>query len=114
MYEGGENDVRTVFIDVILCSVSLQIKFSESIYEYFVEIGFSNGTTSEIPAGMTAFTPFYLPTENNTPSVVNVSLSPTPTHCGSKTKPSVDRLWSNYTIEVHFPEGAHVYQSVFQ
>ncbi|KAG2752878.1 hypothetical protein P692DRAFT_20871405 [Suillus brevipes Sb2] len=95
--EGGENDII----------------FSESIYEYFVEIGFSNGTTSEIPAGMTAFTPFYLPPENNTPSVVNVSLSPTPTHCGSNMKPSVDRLRSNYTIEVHFPEGAHVYQNSF-
>jgi hypothetical protein len=112
--EGGENDVRTFFIDFILCSVSLQIIFSESIYEYFVEIGFSNGTTSEIPAGMTAFTPFYLPPENNTPNVVNVSLSPTPTHCGSNMKSSVDRLRSNYTIEVHFPEGAHVYQSMFQ
>ncbi|KIK44192.1 hypothetical protein CY34DRAFT_802892 [Suillus luteus UH-Slu-Lm8-n1] len=87
------------------------IIFSESIYEYFVEIGFSNGTTSEIPAGMTAFTPFYLPTENHTPSVVNVSLSPIPTHCGSNMKPSVDRLRSNYTIEVHFSEGAHVYQN---
>jgi hypothetical protein len=83
---------------------------SESIYEYFVEIGFSNGTISEIPAGMTAFAPFYLSTENNTPSV-NVSLSPTPTRSRLNMKPPVDRLGSNYTIEVSFPEGAHVHQN---
>ncbi|KAG2084447.1 uncharacterized protein F5147DRAFT_797234 [Suillus discolor] len=84
---------------------------SESIYEYFVEIGFGNGTTSEIPAGMTAFNPFYLSTENNAPSV-NVSLSPAPARSVFNMKPSVvDRLRSNYTIEVSFPEGAHVYQN---
>ncbi|KAG2341000.1 hypothetical protein BDR05DRAFT_1002152 [Suillus weaverae] len=87
---------------------------SESIYEYFVEIGFSNGTTSEIPAGMTSFTPFYLLTENKAPSI-NVSLSQAPArHSGfmmKPSKPSVDRLRSNYTIEVSFPEGAHVYQN---
>ncbi|KAG1779474.1 hypothetical protein EV702DRAFT_1195422 [Suillus placidus] len=87
---------------------------SESIYEYFVEIGFSNGTTSEIPAGMTSFTPFYLSTENKAPSI-NVSLSQAPArHSGfnmKPSKPSVDRLRSNYTIEVSFPEGAHVYQN---
>ncbi|KAG2053072.1 hypothetical protein BDR06DRAFT_486880 [Suillus hirtellus] len=80
----------------------------ESIYEYFVEIGFSNGTTSEIPAGLTSFTPFYLSTENNAPSA-NVSLSST--HSGSNMKPSVDGLRSNYTVEVSFPEGAHVYRN---
>jgi hypothetical protein len=90
----------------------LQMMSSESIYEYFVEIGFSNGTTSEIPAGMTAFTPFYLSTENNAPSI-NVSLSPPPAPSFNK-KPSVDRLQSNYTIELSFPEGAHVHQSMFQ
>ncbi|KAG2346355.1 hypothetical protein BDR05DRAFT_779625 [Suillus weaverae] len=86
---------------------------SESIYEYFVEIGFSNGTNSEIPAGITSFTPFYLSTENKAPSI-NVSLSQAPAHSGFNTKlskPSADRLWSNYTIEVSFPEGAHVYQN---
>ncbi|KAG1865220.1 hypothetical protein C8R48DRAFT_772919 [Suillus tomentosus] len=81
---------------------------SESIYEYFVEIWFSNGTTSEIPAGMTAFTPFYLSTENDAPSA-NVPLSPA--RPGFNMKPSVDGLRSNYTIEVSFPEGAHVYRN---
>lgn len=80
----------------------------ESIYEYFVEIEFSNGTTSEIPAGMTAFTPFHLSTENNAPSA-NVSLSPA--RLGFNMKPSIDRLRSDYTIEVSFPEGAYVYQN---
>ncbi|KAG2092512.1 uncharacterized protein F5147DRAFT_619664 [Suillus discolor] len=80
----------------------------ESIYEYFVEIGFSNGTTSEIPAGMTAFTPFYLSMENNAPSA-NASLSPA--RLCFNMKPSVDSLRSNYTIEVSFPEGAYVYQN---
>ncbi|KAG1902450.1 uncharacterized protein F5891DRAFT_1216514 [Suillus fuscotomentosus] len=80
----------------------------ESIYEYFVEIEFGNGTTSEIPAGVTAFTPFYLSMENNAPSA-NVSLSPAPP--GFNTKPSVDGLRSNYTVEVSFPEGAHVYRN---
>jgi hypothetical protein len=115
MSNGGETDVRTVFIDFILCSLSFQIISSESIYEYFVEIGFSNGTTSEIPAGMTAFLPFYHSTENNALNI-NVSLSPPPIHssCNMKpSKPSVDSLRSNYTIEVSFPEGAHVYQSMF-
>jgi hypothetical protein len=83
---------------------------SESIYEYFIEIRFSNGTTSEIPAGITAFTPFYLSTENNAPSV-NLSLSPPPAHSGLNMKPSVDRLRSNYTIELSFPEGTHVHQN---
>ncbi|KAG2132708.1 uncharacterized protein EDB93DRAFT_1255125 [Suillus bovinus] len=94
MSNGGETDIIS----------------SESIYEYFVEIGFRNGTTSEIPAGITAFTPFHLPTENNAPSV-NVSLSAAPVHPGFNMKPSVDMLRSNYTIEVSFPEGAHVYQN---
>jgi hypothetical protein len=83
---------------------------SESIYEYFVEIRFSNGTTSEIPAGMTAFAPSYLPTENNTPSV-NVSLSRAPTRSRLNMKPPLDRLQINYTIEVSFPEGTHVHQN---
>ncbi|KAG1720260.1 hypothetical protein EDB19DRAFT_1918100 [Suillus lakei] len=85
---------------------------SESIYEYFVEIRFSNGTTSEISAGITAFTPFHLSTDNTAPSV-NVSLAP-PARSGHNMKPSkspVDRLRSNYTIEVSFPEGAYVYQN---
>ncbi|KAG2363433.1 hypothetical protein BDR07DRAFT_1460314 [Suillus spraguei] len=83
---------------------------SESIYEYFVEIGFSNGTTSEIRAGITAFTPFYLSTETHAPSI-NVSLSPAPAHPGSNMKPSIDRLRSNYTVEVSFPKGAYVHQN---
>ncbi|KAG2064707.1 hypothetical protein BDR04DRAFT_1122396 [Suillus decipiens] len=83
---------------------------SESIYEYFVEIGFSDGTTSEIRAGITAFTPFALSTEITAPSI-NVSLSPAPAHSGSNMKPSIDRLRSNYTIEVSFPEGAYVYRN---
>ncbi|KAG1717470.1 hypothetical protein EDB19DRAFT_1260961 [Suillus lakei] len=85
---------------------------SESLYEYFVEIKFSNGTTSEISAGITAFTPFCLSTDNKAPSV-NVSLAP-PGRSGPNMKPSespVDRLRSNYTIEVSFPEGAYVYQN---
>ncbi|KAG2046019.1 hypothetical protein BDR06DRAFT_1039890 [Suillus hirtellus] len=86
----------------------LYIISGESIYEYFVEIWFSNGTTSEIPAGMTAFTPFYLSTENDAPSA-NVPLSPA--HPGFNMKPSIDGLRSNYTIEVSFPEGAHVYRN---
>jgi hypothetical protein len=113
MSNGGASDVRTTFVDFTLCSMLLQIISSESIYEYFIEIGFSNGTTSEIPAGITAFTPFYLSTENNAPSV-NVSLSPPPAPCCFNKKPSVDRLRSNYTIELSFPEGAHVHQSMFQ
>lgn len=83
---------------------------SESIYEYFVEIGFSNGTISEIPAGMTAFTPFYHSTENKALNI-NVSLSPPFVHSSCDTKSSLDSLRSNYTIEVSFPEGAHVYRN---
>ncbi|KAG1774437.1 hypothetical protein EV702DRAFT_1240561 [Suillus placidus] len=84
--------------------------YSESIYEYFVEIRFSNGTISEIPAGVTAFTPFHLSTEDETSSV-NVSLAPAGLGSNSQScKRSVDRLRSNYTVEVSFPEGAHIDQ----
>lgn len=103
-------DCRTGFMTT---GGTTDIISSESIYEYFVEIGFSNGTTPEIRAGMTAFTPFYLPTENNSPSV-NVSLSPglvQPGYNMKPSKPSVDELWSNYTIEVSFPEGNNVYRN---
>ncbi|KAG2358487.1 hypothetical protein BDR07DRAFT_1489379 [Suillus spraguei] len=103
-------DCRTGLMDT---RRTIDIISSESIYEYFVEIGFSNGTTSEIRAGITAFTPLYLPTENNSPSV-NVSLSPGPVHPGPNMKPpkpSVDELRSNYTIEVSFTEGNHVYRN---
>jgi len=78
-----------------------QTIWGESIYEYFVEIQFRNGTTSEIPAGMTGFAPFYLPTEHDAPRV-NVSVGRT----------GVDMLQSNYTIEIS--EGAHIYKSVSQ
>ncbi|KAG1741431.1 uncharacterized protein EDB91DRAFT_1130369 [Suillus paluster] len=84
---------------------------SESIYEYFVEIKFSNGTTSEIPAGITAFTPFYRLTEKEAPDV-NVSLARAGPGSNMKLlEPLADMLRSNYTIEVSFPDGAHVYQN---
>ncbi|OJA18898.1 hypothetical protein AZE42_12454, partial [Rhizopogon vesiculosus] len=85
----------------------------ESIYEYFVEIKFSNGTTSEIPAGITAFDPVYLSTENDYPRRVNVSL----TRTRNRMQPvpalevPVDSLQSNYTIEIYFPNGTQVYQN---
>ncbi|KAG2135329.1 hypothetical protein DEU56DRAFT_901841 [Suillus clintonianus] len=81
---------------------------SESVYEYFVEIKFSNGTVSEIPAGITAFAPVYHPTDNDAP---HVSVSPEYRGPISDLGPSVDMLRSNYTIEIHFPDGAHVYQN---
>ncbi|KAG2341274.1 hypothetical protein BDR05DRAFT_965775 [Suillus weaverae] len=85
--------------------------YSESIYEYFVEIRFSNGTISEIPAGVTAFTPFHLSTEDEISSF-NVSLAPAGLSSNSQPcKRSVDRLRSNYTVEVSFPEGAHIDQN---
>jgi len=84
--------------------------WSEFIYEYFIEIKFRNGTTSEMPAGMTGFAPFYLPTEHNAPRRVNISLSMARTGQAAYMEPDV--LQSNYTIEVS--EGAHIYQSVSQ
>jgi len=84
-----------------------QTILGESIYEYFVEIQFRNGTTSEMPAGMTGFAPFYLPTEHDTPRL-NVSMART----GVDSNLGVDMLQSNYTIEVS--EGTRVYQSVSQ
>ncbi|KAG1779470.1 hypothetical protein EV702DRAFT_103564 [Suillus placidus] len=79
---------------------------SESIYEYFVEIRFGNGTISEIPAGITAFTPLYLSTQSDMPSG-NVSL--VPTDFSRNSKPVVDVLRSNYTVELSFPN--RVYQN---
>jgi hypothetical protein len=107
----GKTDVRTVFIDVVLqAHCSEQTIHSESIYEYFVEIKFSNGTTSEIPAGITAFTPFYLLTEDD---ALPVNLSVARTHHGPVpgSEPPVDMLQSNYTIEISFPDGTQVHQS---
>jgi hypothetical protein len=37
----------------------------EAIYEYFVRVAFTNGTTVEIPAGFTAFQPLYDPPSEN-------------------------------------------------
>jgi hypothetical protein len=57
---------------------------------------------------MTSFVPFHLHTENDVHHE-SVSLKrsyPNPSW-GS------DMLESNYTIDLHFPDGAHVYQSVF-
>jgi hypothetical protein len=107
----GKTDVRTIFIDVVLqAHCSEQTIHSESIYEYFVEIKFGNGTTSEIPAGITAFTPFYLLTEND---ALPVNLSVAHTHYGPVPgpEPPVDMLQSNYTIEISFPNGTQVHQS---
>jgi hypothetical protein len=57
---------------------------------------------------MTGFAPFPLPTKNASP--VNVSL--TRKVVGPYLE--LDVLQSNYTIEVSFPGGAHVYQGVSQ
>ncbi|OJA10098.1 hypothetical protein AZE42_07535 [Rhizopogon vesiculosus] len=78
----------------------------EFVYEYFVEIKFRNGTTSEIPAGMTAFAPFYLPTEHDA-SPTNVSLTRQVPGLGSNVE--LDTLQSNYTIEVS--DGTQIYQN---
>ncbi|KAG2135299.1 hypothetical protein DEU56DRAFT_981165 [Suillus clintonianus] len=83
---------------------------SESNYEYFVEIRFSNGTTWNIPAGITAFNPFYVSTEDETPSV-NVSMSPSGPGRGPRRREQLlDKLSSNYTVEVSFPEGTQINQ----
>ncbi|KAG2135309.1 hypothetical protein DEU56DRAFT_396632 [Suillus clintonianus] len=83
---------------------------SESNYEYFVEIRFSNGTTWNIPAGITAFNPFYVSTEDETPSV-NVSMSPVgPGQRPQQREQLLDKLSSNYTVEVSFPDGARINQ----
>ena len=60
---------------------------------------------------MTSFVPFYLPTEDDAPRV-NLSMS----HAGPgrNLEPPANMLQSNYTIELSFPDGAHVYQSVSQ
>ncbi|KAG1729731.1 hypothetical protein EDB19DRAFT_2027683 [Suillus lakei] len=83
--------------------------YSESIYEYFVEIRFGNGTIAEIPAGITAFTPLYLSTENGVPSR-NVSM--VLTSPGRNSEPVVDVLRSNYTIELCLPDGVYQNSSV--
>ncbi|OJA09806.1 hypothetical protein AZE42_10939 [Rhizopogon vesiculosus] len=83
----------------------------ESIYEYFVEIKFSNGTTSEIPAGITAFDPVYLSTENDYPRRVNVLLTRTRMQPVPVLEAPVDNLQSNYMVEIYFPNGTQVYQN---
>jgi hypothetical protein len=75
--------------------MSRQTIWGESIHGYFVEIKFCNSTTSEMPAGMTSFPSFFLPTENDVPRV-NVSLTRTGVGCNLK----VDMLQSNYTIKI--------------
>jgi hypothetical protein len=78
---------------------------SESIYEYFVQIRFSNGVIWKVPAGITAFTPFYLSTEDKAPNV-NVSLAPADIWNSRPRERS-----SNYTVEMSFPEGASAQNS---
>jgi hypothetical protein len=110
----GMTDVRTGFIDFVLqAHCSEQTIHSESIYEYFVEIKFSNGATSEIPAGITTFAPFYLSTKND---ILPENLSVARTHYEPVPgpEPLVDMLQSNYTIEISFPNGTQVHQSRFQ
>ncbi|KAG2135330.1 hypothetical protein DEU56DRAFT_807644 [Suillus clintonianus] len=79
---------------------------TESIYEYFVEIRFGNGTISEIPAGITSFTPLYLSTKDDT---LRRNISLVPQSPGRNSEPVVDVLRSNYTIELSFP--GRVYQN---
>ena len=109
-YSMIETDVRTILMNFVSrAHCRKQIISSESIYEYFVEVKFSNGTTSEIPAGITAFAPSYHLTESGAPPV-NVSLART-RMCPKPDSPPVDMLRSNYTIELSFPDGPQVYQS---
>jgi hypothetical protein len=105
-----ETDVRTILIDFALRThCREQTISSESTYEYFVEIKFSNGTTSEIPAGITASAPIYHLTESDAPRV-NLSLARGFPGSNPDFAP-VDMLQSNYTIELSFPDGTRVYQS---
>ncbi|KAG2135331.1 hypothetical protein DEU56DRAFT_807650 [Suillus clintonianus] len=78
---------------------------TESIYEYFVEIRFGNGTISETPAGITSFTPLYLSTKDDTLKR-NISVVP------QISEPVIDVLRSNYTIELSFPSRVNQNSSV--
>ncbi|KAG1717472.1 hypothetical protein EDB19DRAFT_1261096 [Suillus lakei] len=81
--------------------------YSESIYEYFVEIWFGNGTISEIPAGITSFTPLYVSTKND---ALSGNLFIAPADPGRSLEPVA--LRSNYTIELSFPDGVYQNSSV--
>jgi len=58
-----------------------------------------------MPAGITAFTPFYFSAEEDIP-YVNLSMA--------RPDPELDILQSNYTIEIPLLDRAHAYQSVSQ
>jgi hypothetical protein len=67
------------------------------MYEYFVRVAFTNGTTAEIPAGFTAFHPVYDPPRNDLVQSKTVQL---------QTKASLDGSLvdndpvANYTAEI--------------
>ncbi|KAH7931265.1 hypothetical protein BV22DRAFT_8466 [Leucogyrophana mollusca] len=63
--------------------------------EYFTEILFANGTSSELTAGVTAFLPTSAPVHSG-PTTINVTFVP---------ETEGDALPSNYTAEVTFPSG---------
>ncbi|KAH7916551.1 hypothetical protein BJ138DRAFT_995536, partial [Hygrophoropsis aurantiaca] len=72
-----------------------EIQQIESVYEYFIEILFANGTLREFPAGITAFQPLYLP---STPSNLKLTL---PLEIKSHKHDALrDPLQSNYTAEI--------------
>ncbi|KAH7924499.1 hypothetical protein BV22DRAFT_1129798 [Leucogyrophana mollusca] len=77
-----------------------EIVQAESVYEYFTEIHFANGTLKEISAGITAFQPLYPPVAERKSTVMLQLESDRHIPAGTP-----DPLQSNYTAEITVPVG---------
>ncbi|KAH7916555.1 hypothetical protein BJ138DRAFT_1052409 [Hygrophoropsis aurantiaca] len=88
----------------------VEIHQTESIYEYFTEMLFTNGTLKQFPAGITAFQPLYPPrlsTQSNLTVIVPLETDP-------KRDVLHDPLQSNYTAEITIPSNGIILQGSTQ
>ncbi|KAG8216386.1 hypothetical protein J3R82DRAFT_6490 [Butyriboletus roseoflavus] len=77
-----------------------EIAHVEWIYEYFAQISFSNGTTKEISAGVTAFQPLYDPARASQ-GLTSATVELKPISFGDMGKTST----TNYSIELNADSG---------
>ncbi|KIJ63027.1 hypothetical protein HYDPIDRAFT_168634 [Hydnomerulius pinastri MD-312] len=76
---------------------------AESMYEYFVRVGFTNGTVREIPAGFTAFQPVYDSLHN--PGGLKSVTFQLETESSLDGSPTESSPMANYTVEISTVSG---------
>ena len=73
------------------------------MYEYFVRVGFTNGTVREIPAGFTAFQPVYDSLHN--PGGLKSVTFQLETESSLDGSPTESSPMANYTVEISTVSG---------